>query len=416
MEIQALIPNYVKSFGCLGSDCGYTCCMRWQIDFSKTDYKRLRKAKFSPETRALVNQTIVRRPEEQVTTADRYAAIRMREDGCCPLLDEQGLCRLQRECGAEMLPGTCQRFPRISNEIFGNAELNVRLVCEASVLPLLRMPEGVQFESKLVDISGTRGYYFFEESSLEKNPLLRYYFDIKMLFVGILQSDYFPLSSRVLYLGVILQRLLQMEKDGRVAEVRELLHGLTETAENPEIRDALAAMPVNSPQSMLQMSLFCHIKGDQRYEALFERALDRMGTFDPETGKIQLDGTLYQAARREFDAFCQKHPRVMENIAVALLHEEAQPFGGVFNVLVRPDSDERLDLWCNYIYYVRELASLQFLLGALTTPDTTPEEFASNVAVILRGGLGCVGGRVMVEQVLERELGGLDGLSVLLKG
>ena len=111
---QVLEPDYYQQFQCTGGGCRYHCCQQWSITFSRSDYSAIKKRPKSPELQKLAEEKIVRirgaRAREQEEFFVEFQLVA--ENRHCPLQREDGLCRLQLECGEKALPKVCRVFPR----------------------------------------------------------------------------------------------------------------------------------------------------------------------------------------------------------------------------------------------------------------------------------------------------------------
>lgn len=135
-------PAFYHRFRCLGGNCPLTCCRDWEIvldDASIADYQT------APDG---LRQTIA---QSLVTDEEGDVCFRLRPDGLCALLDEDGLCPIQRHWGEEHLCAHCGAYPRF-NEEYGCLTENVqavscpegaRLVMEAGIFPLRVTDDGV---------------------------------------------------------------------------------------------------------------------------------------------------------------------------------------------------------------------------------------------------------------------------------
>lgn len=80
--------------------------------------------------------------EEKGLPEGTYAELVM-EKGVCPLLDQDGLCALQRERGAGVLPRVCKVFPRReAARASGYYEWSLSPACEGVLALLWDHPEG----------------------------------------------------------------------------------------------------------------------------------------------------------------------------------------------------------------------------------------------------------------------------------
>lgn len=131
---QELKPAYYDQFHCLAEGCKLSCCKGWEITFNKKDYLALRRTKGSPELEETLEKC-VRRARKGPNAGRFYAEFDM-HTGVCPLLGEDSLCNLQRECGPDALPVVCKIFPRGERYSLMGLERTLSPACEA-VLELI---------------------------------------------------------------------------------------------------------------------------------------------------------------------------------------------------------------------------------------------------------------------------------------
>ena len=105
MEYYGL-ENYF-SFACLAGACPSTCCAGWSIQVDEQDYHR-----FCQLARQDLRKDILSHIEKR----DGRYFFQNRRDGSCAMLDEDGLCRIQRNSSQETLCNTCRKYPRLFRE------------------------------------------------------------------------------------------------------------------------------------------------------------------------------------------------------------------------------------------------------------------------------------------------------------
>ncbi len=102
-------PRYYAGFHCIGGDCPNNCCYGWRIDWSKSEIDKVLNAEnISPELRELVETSFVQSEKDN----ENYFIIEFRDNGKCPFQADDGLCKIQKELGAEYLSHTCTDYPR----------------------------------------------------------------------------------------------------------------------------------------------------------------------------------------------------------------------------------------------------------------------------------------------------------------
>lgn len=204
-----LRPAYYDSFHCLMSDCKLSCCKDdWQICFSKKDYLKLKKQKGSPELNKRLEHCLRRVRGENANETNNYAKFVI-ENGQCPLLTENCLCRLQQENGEKVLPEVCRVFPRLKKySSTGYLERSLSPACEGVLALLWDLPQGIEFKSD--PVSDDEKYV---GSYLNDNKIIPFSQDIRSLCIDFLQNRRFALPERILLLGLALKSLAEGETD-----------------------------------------------------------------------------------------------------------------------------------------------------------------------------------------------------------
>ncbi|MBQ4551828.1 MAG: flagellin lysine-N-methylase [Clostridia bacterium] len=110
------VPDYYPAFSCKCAACRQTCCKGWNISITMQEYFHLLGMNCSPALRRRLDTAFhpADHPEPH-----RYAVITPNWRGECPLLDEDGLCILQKECGENAMSGVCRYYPRTPKSRFG---------------------------------------------------------------------------------------------------------------------------------------------------------------------------------------------------------------------------------------------------------------------------------------------------------
>lgn len=125
--------DFYKQFQCIGQKCQNSCCCGWDISFdpSSTQYYQNLKGEFGD----FIRQNIYWDEKKGMTF------VKMTPERKCPLLDENGLCRIYIECGEEQMSTTCKVFPRSKLDLAGNSMRGFSMSCE-EVLRMLYYKSG----------------------------------------------------------------------------------------------------------------------------------------------------------------------------------------------------------------------------------------------------------------------------------
>ena len=120
----SIYPTIYHDFQCKADRCENTCCQLWTIDIDEPTVER-----YHTMTGPLGESL------RQAITVDDEGShfVFSKEQPMCPLLNEQGLCKVVLELGEEGLCDTCHMHPRFYKYIEDLELCGVGLSCEASV-------------------------------------------------------------------------------------------------------------------------------------------------------------------------------------------------------------------------------------------------------------------------------------------
>lgn len=199
--------DYFPEFQCLTTKCTYTCCYQWKIIIDRPDYIKLKNLKTDNKEIKYLAENLCKRNRSKNTTY--FAEFVLQEDGYCPLLSEQKMCRLQQECGYQILPRVCKVFPRIAHLGPGYYEECCSTGCEAVSYLLLDRPQGLRVIEWTQSTTPKVMIETVLKEKLEKTPQMNYYKEVQMLTLGILQNRKYTVQDRLLLLGMAMKRLEQ---------------------------------------------------------------------------------------------------------------------------------------------------------------------------------------------------------------
>lgn len=162
----SLYPTFYHTFQCKANQCHHTCCQKWTIDVD--------------EETAKLYQTLPTPLGEDLRkfmTVDDEGYYFMFSDKqpTCPLLREDGLCRVVLELDEDSLCDTCHMHPRFYKYIEDLELCGVGLSCEESVEKLLAT-EGNQLLFTIEDDDG--------EFTAKDRPVLENIFDLLALGIS----------------------------------------------------------------------------------------------------------------------------------------------------------------------------------------------------------------------------------------
>ncbi len=191
MPKQSLTLKSQQEFNCLAGDCPDHCCGHWLVILSKDTIEHWKKIE-PPSLRKHFMQRIVTLDVD----GEVQQVLAKNENNDCANITSDGLCELQSTCGHDMLPRTCQDFPRlrIENEwrIFNTTELSC--------------PEIARL---LVETDACEPIAQQQSNNIFSNPVTEITRSLDELFNLVYAENKYPINIRIYYLGSKILHLLK---------------------------------------------------------------------------------------------------------------------------------------------------------------------------------------------------------------
>ncbi len=115
-------PSYYKEFRCTAEKCRHSCCVGWEIGIDRATYEKYKQLGDILPT---------------VEVREGSPCFALTEDGRCPHLNKQGLCKIILSHGEEYLAEICREHPRFYHELGDRVEVGLGIVCEEACRLLL---------------------------------------------------------------------------------------------------------------------------------------------------------------------------------------------------------------------------------------------------------------------------------------
>lgn len=228
MKLNIIEPNYFKDFHCIGIECKNTCCQKWNVFFTRKDYIDVKNARKSKDLQEICNSHFRRIKKNAGLPENFYAQLVFNENGTCPLLSEDGLCKLQLECGYKALPSICKEFPRIHFQYMSSAEQYISTGCEETVRLLMNMPNGIELTSG-GDIDHTKFinpvFAVTDFQRLSTAPF-KFYWDIKTLTISIMKNRNYSVEDRLILLGIAFKHIDELISTNEGDKIPSYIDGL----------------------------------------------------------------------------------------------------------------------------------------------------------------------------------------------
>jgi len=192
MAKQSLSLKAVRDFTCLAGDCPAHCCGPWLVKLNKQTIDSW--AQIEPSS---ISEKFISRIDTLDLGGESQAVLSKNADGNCANLTADGLCELQHECGHEILPETCQSYPRLHIEnswrVFNGAELSCPEVTRLTI------------ESDGGLIVGSRN----AKVSQSNEPATKLFRAFDELFLLVLSEKKYPINVRLYYLAWKIRNVLE---------------------------------------------------------------------------------------------------------------------------------------------------------------------------------------------------------------
>ncbi len=265
-------PQYYDNFTCTADRCPATCCAGWQIVI---DEKSLKKYNHVQGEFGIRLQKSIDWEEGVFHQYNRR----------CAFLNEENLCDLYRELGAESLCDTCRLYPRHIEEFEEVREFSLSLSCPVAAEMILGQKEPVRFLEEADEVLEEEDYEDFD------SILYDWLEEAREVLFGILQNRKLSISTRmalILNTADLAQKALD---HGTLLELNldEEIQNFLESSQNTENRN-LKTKALKIRKKML--------KDLQKLEVLREewpRTLERL-----EQQLYAQDEGYYQQIRQEF--------------------------------------------------------------------------------------------------------------------
>ncbi len=305
-------PRYFKDFHCIGSECKDTCCKGWTIDWSEDEVEKVKNApNCSNELKALIDSTF----SEKViipNKGERYKAA-FTKSGYCPLMTEEGLCRVQKELGAEYLSKTCMDYPR--RRIFTDT-INFRachLSCSAVTKRLITDEKAMDLVNVAANENEDVKAVCNTPEKLATNPALKFRRELMEFFYEIIGDKKHDIETNIILGALAAQSLSKLADSGRIDRISEAIKQLrTQLHNGAQLKNIENIKPNYYLRLGFLGKVLTNIVGYSAISAL-----------NDETGTPNTD--LYDKGEKRLDEMFGSD-FWLRNIALNLIFEQALPF------------------------------------------------------------------------------------------
>ena len=180
--MKCIRPKYFNKFKCDGKSCESRCCKNWRIVVDSDTYK-----KYSDSDKA---DNIL--PYLEFLNDEKIYIIKHKANGDCTFLDDDSLCKLQKQCGESFLTAICDSYPRIAFQIEDTLEQSLTLTCPIAAKLILLPTEPIEFEETEVDEPRFK-FDWTDKTMFNASDSV----DLQMRAIKILQDRQFSIDERL---------------------------------------------------------------------------------------------------------------------------------------------------------------------------------------------------------------------------
>ena len=129
--MKVYYPDYYKKFKCIAGDCRHSCCIGWEISVDKDTLSSYSRLDYD-----LCNYIDA-----------ENGIIELCENGRCPFLCDDGLCRIISDLGEEYISHICREHPRFYHRVKDRVECGIGMSCEEASRVILSSDNYSEFFS-----------------------------------------------------------------------------------------------------------------------------------------------------------------------------------------------------------------------------------------------------------------------------
>lgn len=320
---EIIIPEYMSEFQCIGSSCEDTCCAGWGVMVDKDTFRKYRSTKH-PMMKKQLKENVTRNRSGGSDAA--YAKIKMDSEGNCTLLDENRLCTIQKELGADFLSHTCAVYPRTFHRVDGIVEKSATLSCPEVARLVLLNEKGIEFIQD-VEPSDTRG--FVKENAMSRQQQVLFW-DLRIFTIQTMQNRSLSIEERLIVIGLFLRRFAGFSETEKIRQLEPLINEFTTSIADGSLQASIRQLPTNISfqismcKSLIEFRAMIPISSKRYIECLNDMVsgleMDEKLTDESRIQKYE------EAYENYYMPFMAHHEYMLENYLVNYVFAHLFPF------------------------------------------------------------------------------------------
>ena len=319
----------MQHFKCIGSDCEDTCCAGWGITVDKDTYKKYSNYR-GRELKSIMEKSVKRNRNQP--TNDNYAKIQLDDQGSCPFLAEDKLCKIHGSLGEDYLSVTCSAYPREYNIVNRVVEKAAAVSCpEIARLALLNpnIMEFVEVEESIISNTVYRRNIDFNDAKFKIMPQ-NYFWELRVFTLQVLQAREYQLWERLVIIGAFYQSIQDAIEQGNIQEIPELISEYTNGIEAGAFDQTLQDVPVNEYVQMELLKEIINRKVEKGVSS--ERFVECFNEFvrglkpNEQTSYPQVIENYVAAYNQYYLPYMEKNNHILENYLANYVFKTMFPF------------------------------------------------------------------------------------------
>lgn len=328
---KLLQPQYLDKFHCIGPNCEDSCCIGWRVTIDKSTYQRYRKCS-DVELFDQMKQKVTRNRTN--ANDENYAKVKLNPDGCCPFINEERLCAIQKKLGEESLSVICTTYPRISNTINDRLEKSLTVSCPEAARLVLLEPGVMEFDEAMEDdsIRSLKGTIINTDAAKMAHRPQKYFWELRIFTISVLQNREYPLWQRLIILGMFYNKLNQLIVEAKVHEVPQLIGNYTFRIAEGLFKEELQYIP---NETTIQMELMKELADEKIFAGVNnKRFLDCFMEFlhgiqyTAQATKEEVGVRYNEAYTSYYQPYINDHEYILENYLVNYVFKNIFPLNG----------------------------------------------------------------------------------------
>lgn len=320
-KYKSLRMDYYDNFRCVGNECEDHCCKDWSITIDKKTYIKYKKIQNSEFKNKLVNN--IGRNRQSKSDLD-YAKIKL-VDNKCPMLSEEGLCEVYMNIGEENMCYTCKTYPRSYNLVDDTIETPLTISCIEVARNILLRENPIEFNLDIKELDV--GNIIKEVDTVKyKNLTQKYFNEIRMFSIGLIQNRRFNIEERLSILGLFIKSISDAKED----IIIETIQKYNENIRNGAFYNLLKGINFDNTIDA-QLEFLINI-----YEIIISKNINDqrfMGNFINVVNKLQLvsgtpeliKGSFVESLNDFYNPFMKNYEYIYENYLVNYMFKNLFP-------------------------------------------------------------------------------------------